>query len=132
MSSSEESIPEILVRIPDQLTDLIRSEFKLARAEMTETAKRSGQAAGLMSAGGFLAAFGFAALLATLILLLALVVPAWAAAGIVTAVLFLAALIAVLVGRNRIKQVSVAPQRAVDNVKQDVEQIKEGAHHDNS
>lgn len=131
MSSSEESVPEILTRLPGQLTDLMRSEFKLARAEMIENAKQSGQAAGFMGAGGFLAAFGFAGLLTTLILLLALVVPAWAAAGIVTLALFAAAGIAVVVGRSRIKHVSPTPETTVSNVKQDVEQIKEGAHHDN-
>ncbi|AFV90736.1 Integral membrane protein [Acidipropionibacterium acidipropionici ATCC 4875] len=131
MNSSEESVPEILTRLPGQLTDLMRSEFKLARAEMTENAKQSGQAAGFMGAGGFLAAFGFAGLLTTLILLLALVVPAWAAAGIVTLALFAAAGIAVVVGRSRIKHVSPTPETTVSNVKQDVEQIKEGAHHDN-
>lgn len=98
---------------------------------MTENAKQSGQAAGFMGAGGFLAAFGFAGLLTALILLLALVVPAWAAAGIVTLVLFAAAGIAVLAGRSRIKHVSPTPETTVSNVKQDVEQIKEGAHHDN-
>lgn len=131
MNSSEESVPEILTRLPEQLTDLMRIEFKLARAEMTENAKQSGQAAGFMGAGGFLAAFGFAGLLTTLILLLALVVPAWAAAGIVTLALFAAAGIAVVVGRSRIKHVSPTPETTVSNVKQDVEQIKEGAHHDN-
>jgi len=131
MNSSEESVPEILTSLPGQLTDLMRSEFKLARAEMIENAKQSGPAAGFMGAGGFLAAFGFAGLLTTLILLLALVVPAWAAAGIVTLALFAAAGIAVVVGRSRIKHVSPTPETTVSNVKQDVEQIKEGAHHDN-
>ncbi|WP_341856660.1 phage holin family protein [Brachybacterium sp. GPGPB12] len=78
----------------EQTARLVRDELKLARAEYTEKAKQGGTAAGLFGAGAILAWFGVGTLLATLILVLALFLPAWAAALIVTAAVFIAAGIA--------------------------------------
>ena len=71
-----------------QIPELIRSEMRLAQAEVAEKGKRAGIGIGMFSAAGLLGFFGFAVLLATFVLLLDLVLPAWAAALIVAVVLF--------------------------------------------
>ena len=66
-----------------QIPELVRSELRLAQAELTEKGKRVGIGAGLFGAAGLLAFFGAATLIATAVLALALVLPAWLAALIV-------------------------------------------------
>src|SRR3954447_9247497 len=74
-----------------QMSTLVRDEMRLAQAEMTEKGKKAGIGIGLFSAAGLLAFFGLATVIATVVLALALVMPAWLAALIVAVVLFAAA-----------------------------------------
>jgi apolipoprotein N-acyltransferase len=62
---------------------------------------------------GFLAAAAAAAL--------ALVLPSWAALLIVAGVFLLAAVVAVMIGRARMKSPPIAPEKAKANLKEDVE-----------
>lgn len=131
-SSSQPSLAELISRLSEQTSRLVRDELKLARAEMTATAKQGGVGAGLLGAGGVLAAYGFAALIATAIIALALVLPAWAAALIVTAVLFIAAAIAALVGKKKVQDLSLTPERTIDSVQEDIAEVKGQTHHDHA
>ena len=74
-----------------QVPELIRSELRLAQAEMAEKGKRAGLGIGMFSAAGLLAFFGLGTLIATAVLALSLVMDAWLAALIVAVVLFAAA-----------------------------------------
>src|SRR5689334_13639313 len=74
-----------------QLSTLVRDEMRLAQAEMTQKGKAAGLGIGLFGAAGVVALFGVGTLIATVILALALAIPAWLAALIVTVVLFVVA-----------------------------------------
>jgi uncharacterized membrane protein YqjE len=125
-SSSDVSTSELISRLTQQSTDLIRSELRLAQAEMTEKAKHAGVGAGLFGGAGVVALYGGGALVATIILALALVMPAWLAALIVTVVLFAVAGVVALMGKKQVSQATpAAPQHTIDSVKQDVDTIKE-------
>ncbi|WP_367650344.1 phage holin family protein [Nocardioides sp. zg-DK7169] len=114
-------------RLTEQVPQLIRSELRLAQAELTEKGKRAGLGLGAFGAAGLIALYGLGALIAGLILLLALVLPAWASALIVAGVLFVIAAVAAVVGRREVKQATpAAPERAVAGVKQDVATLKGG------
>jgi len=104
----------------------------LAKVELTNSAKHAGLGAGLFSVAGVLAWFGLGALIATAIIALDLVLPLWAAALIVTVVLFVAAGIAALVGKKQVQQVTPTPERTVENVKLDVQEVKESRSHDHT
>jgi hypothetical protein len=79
----------------------------------------------MFSAAGLLGFFGFAVLLATFVLLLDLVLPAWAAALIVAAVLLVAAGIAALMGKKKVAEAGApVPERAIEGIKQDVATVK--------
>ncbi|WP_193106752.1 phage holin family protein [Brachybacterium sp. FME24] len=121
----EPSVADLVDRLSEQTSRLVRDELRLARAEYTEKAKQGGTAAGLFGAGAVLAWFGLGALIATAILLLALVLPAWAAALIVTAVIFAAAGIAALLGKKKTEGLSPTPERTVATVRRDADEIKE-------
>ncbi len=114
-------------RLSEQIPELIRSEVRLAQVELTEKGKRAGIGVGMFSAAGLLAFFGLATLITTAILALALVLPAWAAALILAGALFVAAAIAAVIGRNRVKTATPAkPELAMEGVRRDMAAIKGG------
>jgi uncharacterized membrane protein YqjE len=111
-----------------QIPELIRSEIRLAQAEMAEKGKRAGIGIGLFSGAGLLAFFGLATVIATAILALSLVVDAWLAALIVAVVLFAAAAVLGLGGKKQVQEATPpAPERAVEGVKEDIATVK-GQH----
>lgn len=128
----ESSTAELISRLADQTSRLVRDEMRLAQAEFASKAKRGGIGVGLLGAGGVLAWFGMGSLVATAIIALSLIVPAWAAALIVTVVLFIAAGIAALVGKKKVSNVSPVPDHTIANVKADINEVKERTHHDNA
>ncbi|MFD8308378.1 phage holin family protein [Streptomyces sp. NPDC059690] len=120
---------ELVQRASQQLTELVRGEMKLAQAEMKEKSKRYGKGGGLFGGAGLVGFLMAQAMVATAIAGLAVPLPVWAAALIVTAVLGVIAAVMVLSGRKQIKEgAPPTPERTVQSVKADVAEIKESAH----
>lgn len=114
--------------LTQQVPQLIRSEIRLAQAEMTEKGRRAGLGIGMFSAAGLLAFFGAACVVATAVLALAHAVPDWLAALIVAAVLFVVAGIVAMLGRSEVRRATPpAPEQAIEGVKEDIAVVK-GAH----
>jgi uncharacterized membrane protein YqjE len=125
VNDADPTLGALVNQLTTEVPDLIRSEIRLAQAEMTEKGKRAGIGIGMFSGAGLLGFFGFGTLLATVILALALVMDAWLAALIVTVVLFIGAAVLALVGKNKVQEATPAmPQRAVDGVKEDIATVK--------
>ena len=111
--------------LTQQVPQLIRSEIRLAQAEMTEKGKRAGLGVGMFSAAGLLAFLGLCCVVATGILALAHALPDWLAALVVAVVLFLGAGVAALMGRKEVRQATPpAPERAIEGVKEDIAVVK--------
>ncbi|HET8960786.1 phage holin family protein [Nocardioides sp.] len=124
---SEEPIGALVHRLSEQIPELVRSELRLAQAELTEKGKRAGLGIGMFSAAGLLAFLGLSTLVATAILALALVLPGWAAALIVAVLLFAGAGVAAVVGKKEVDQATPpAPERTIANVREDVATVKGG------
>ncbi|UFR00209.1 phage holin family protein [Streptomyces sp. Go40/10] len=120
---------ELVQRASRQLTELVRTEMRLAQAEMKEKGKRYGKGGGLFGGAGLVGLLMLQALVATVIAALALVLPVWAAALIVTAVLGVIAAAMAMSGKKQIAQAAPpTPEQTVENVKADVAEIKESAH----
>ena len=108
-----------------QIPDLIRSEIRLAQAEVAEKGKAAGIGIGMFSAAGLLAFFGLGTLIATAILGLATVLDAWLAALTVGAVLLALAGIVAMMGKSKVQQAGPPkPERAIEGVKEDIETVK--------
>ncbi|SDU38932.1 phage holin family protein [Jiangella alkaliphila] len=121
------SVAELVRQFSAQTSHLIRDEMRLAQAEMSQKARHAGIGLGLFGGAGLLAFFGTGALVTAAIAALALTsLDVWAAALIVAAALFALAGVAALLGRGETKQASPTPERTVENVKRDVEELKEG------
>ena len=130
-SGGDREVPagQLVKQLSEQVSLLVRDELKLATLEMTGKAKTAGRGAGLFGGSGVLALYGTGCLLAAGIIALAGVISPWLAALIVGVALFAAAGIAALSGRSQLKKATPpVPSRAAQNVKADVEQIKESAH----
>jgi YihY family inner membrane protein len=124
VDSRELSTMQLVGRVAGDVGTLVRKEVELARQEVTEgIASRLQGAAAFAGAAvmglylvGFLAAAGAAAL--------ALVLPLWASLLIVAGVFLLLVLMAALFGRARMRSSSIAPEKARENIKEDVEWAK--------
>ncbi|OBF29570.1 hypothetical protein A5724_25065 [Mycobacterium sp. ACS1612] len=126
--TAEPTIGELMGQLSSQVSRLIRDEMRLAEKEFQQSAKHAGIGAGLFSVAGLLAFFGAATVIAAAVAALSLVLPVWAAALIVGAVLILAAGIAAFAGRSQAKEVTPAAPRTVETVKADIQEIKDARH----
>lgn len=123
-AAGEPSTAELLHRATEQLSRLVRDELALARAELTEKGRHAGIGVGLFGGGGALALYGLGTLIAALVLLLALVMPAWLAALLVAVVLFAVAAGLALSGRRQVRRaVPPVPTAAVDSVRADMDTV---------
>ena len=128
VNGSDPTLGAIVNQLTTQVPELIRSEIRLAQAEVTEKGKRVGIGIGMFSGAGLMALYGFGTLLATIILVLSLLMDPWIAALIVTVVLFIVAGVLALLGKNQVQEATpFAPERAVTGVKEDIATVK-GQH----
>ncbi len=126
--SGQEPVGELVQRASQQLTELVRGEMRLAQAEMKEKGKRYGKGGGLFGGAGLVGFLMLQALVATAIAALAVPLPVWAAALIVTAVLGVIAAVMALSGKKQVsKAAPPTPEQTIENVKADVAEIKESA-----
>ncbi len=124
-TAADPTLGALVHDLSQQVPDLIRSELRLAQAEMTEKGKRAGLGIGMFSAAGLLAFFGVGCVITTLILALAHALPDWLSALIVALVLFAGAGIVALLGKREVEQaVPPAPEQAIEGVKEDIAVVK--------
>jgi cytochrome c biogenesis protein CcdA len=121
----KKSVFKLIGELPGLISTLIRDEIESLKQELITRAKAAGIAAGFFAGAAVFGYFGAFALLATVILVLAIWLPAWAAALIVTVLLFLVAGVLALIGVRRMQRgVPPVPQSSIDSVKSDVQALK--------
>jgi uncharacterized membrane protein YqjE len=126
-SGPRPSVGELFSRLSEQTSRLVRSEIELAKSELSIKAKAGAVGAGLLGGAALFGFFAFAVLITTVILALSEVLEPWLAALIVAVVLLLIAAVLAFLGKRSLdKGVPPKPERTAENVKQDVEAVKEG------
>jgi Putative Actinobacterial Holin-X, holin superfamily III len=116
---------ELVKRLAEETSTLVRQELELARAEVTQKAKKTGFGLGELGAAGIASLYALGALTACAIAALALALPVWLSALIVAAVYAIVALILALVGRNQLRQgLPPVPEQTQETLKEDVEWLK--------
>lgn len=126
--SSEPTVAQLVQQVTEDSTRLVRTELKLAQLEMTQKAKTAGVGLGAFGAAGILALYGVGCLILAAVYALSLVLPGWAAALIVGAVVLAVAGVAAVIGKKKVAEAAPPlPDAAVENVKADVAEIKESA-----
>lgn len=127
--SGQEPVSELVQRASQQLTELVRGELRLAQAEMKEKGRRYGKGGGLFGGAGVVGLLTLQALVATVIAALAVPLPVWAAALIVTTALGVITAVLAVTGKKQVGRASPpTPEQTIENVKADLAEIKESAH----
>ncbi|MER5961395.1 phage holin family protein [Streptomyces sp. NPDC002057] len=126
---ADEPVGDLVSRASRQLSELVREEMQLARAELAQKGRRFGRGGGLVGGAGLVGVFAAQALIGAAIAALALLVPVWAAALLVAALLAAVAAFMAAAGRKQIAEAGTpVPEQTIDNIKADVAEIKEKAH----
>ncbi|MBD8078820.1 phage holin family protein [Cellulosimicrobium arenosum] len=121
------TVGQLVERLSEQATRLVRSEIALAKDELTTKAKHAGIGIGMLVVGGVLVLYGIGFLFQSAVEGLATVWPVWLAALAVGAVIVLLAALLAFVGIKQLKRgVPPVPTDAVSSVKEDVSVVKEG------
>lgn len=122
----ERTLGTIIKDLTADLSMLFRSEIALFKLEIKEAIGKLGTGGGLLAGAAFLALIGLAFLFVTITLgLVALGVPAWLSALIVTLVLFAAAAVLGIMGKKKLQTVNFVPSEAIEHVKNDIDTLKE-------
>lgn len=128
-----DSIPELLRRLRDDTSLLVRQEIALAKTEITEKATRVGRNVGYLVVGGLVA---YAALIFFLLFISAVLTNVLVALGLEGSAVWLSPLIvAIVVGlisysmiKKALETLSkepLAPEKTVESLKEDKEWVKE-------
>ena len=121
----DESTGQLVKDLSREVSQLVREEIALAKAEMTQKGKQAGIGAGLLSGAAVFALSVVGGSMAFLILLLDVVMPSWLAALLVTLVYAAVAAVLALVGKKRISEAAPpAPEQTIESVKEDVQWAK--------
>lgn len=124
-ASASDSTGDLVRRLSDDASTLIRQEVELAKAELSEKAKQAGIGAGMFGGAGVVGLLATGALTACLILALAEFVAPWLAALIVTVVYGAIAAVLVLRGRKKVEEAGPPqPEQTVETLKEDVQWAK--------
>lgn len=122
------STGELISELSQTTSALVRDEIRLATAELKEKGKHAGIGVGMFGAAGIVALFGGGALVATAIAGLAMAMDTWAAALIVTVVLFAVAGVLALLGKKQVGEATPPmPEQAMEGLQADVATVKEHA-----
>ncbi|SEC85966.1 Putative Holin-X, holin superfamily III [Nocardioides exalbidus] len=124
-----QTLGALVHQLSEQIPGLVRSEIRLAQAEVAEKGRHVGIGIGMFGAAGLLGFLSLASFVAAAILGLAQVVDGWLAALIVAVVLLGATAVAGLLGKGQVSEATPpAPERAIDGIKEDIATMK-GDHH---
>ena len=127
-TTEERPLAELSKQLSEQTTRLAQLELDLAKAEVSEKAKRLGIGAGAFGGAALVGLFALGALTATLILALTTFLAPWLAALIVTALYGAIAGLLALTGKRKVDEgTPPVPERAIESTKQDVEHAKRSA-----
>ena len=123
----ERTLGQLVVQATQDLTEIVRGEVALAKAEIAADVRNGAMAGGMFGAAGYLG------MLASILLSVAAAyglretgLPAWAAFLIVALVYLLVAAVLVLVGRSRVKQVG-PPTMTIQSTKETIAAVKPGS-----
>jgi uncharacterized membrane protein YqjE len=125
MANHEPSIADLIREAIRDAQDLVRTEIALARAELRDEVSRLGAGAAMLASAAMAALLGLGFLGTTIAWAISALAgwPAWAGFGIVTVLMFGAAVALAVIGRRRMTAARHMPH-TVDTVKENLQWIK--------
>jgi uncharacterized membrane protein YqjE len=120
----QRSVPEVLQDIIGNIEQIIRSEFRLAKTELSEEACKAARPARTLGVGLLIGFYGLGLLLLAIVYGLAIIMSIWLAALIVGAVLAVIASIFISSGATKLKQLNATPDKAIRSMEENVQWAK--------
>ncbi|MFI9065605.1 phage holin family protein [Streptomyces sp. NPDC053429] len=118
-AASDPSIGELIGEISQDLSQLVRDEIELAKAEIKQESAKAGKAVGMLGGAGYAGHLVLLLGSLTVVFALANVMDlAWAAL-IVTALWAVAGAVLYVRGRERLRAVNLKPEQTVETLKED-------------
>jgi uncharacterized membrane protein YqjE len=122
---ADRPIGELLRELGDEISTLVRQEIALAKVEIAEKTKPAVASAGMFGGTALLGLGAFGALTTFLIALIALWVPVWASALIVTVVYGIVAFVLAQTGKKKLHEAApLVPEQTAQTVREDIEWAK--------
>ncbi len=103
------------------LQDIVRSEVRLARAEVREEAGKAANAGKLAAAGAVFALYAGGFLLLAIVRLLDTRMATWLSALLVAVAAGILGAALLAAGRKRLKDVKAKPEKTIDSVKENLQ-----------
>jgi hypothetical protein len=120
-TAPDRSVPDLVRQLAQETATLVRQELALARAEVTQTARRTGIGIGELGGAAIAGLFALACLTGAAVAALALALPVWLAALIVGAAYGVAGALLGLRGRRQVvAAMPPQPEQTIETVKEDV------------
>ena len=126
LDADERSIQDVVRDIVADIQNIVRSEIKLAKIELGETARGARSSAIALVGGGLIGIYAIGFVLLAAMFALEIVLPGWLAALIVGVVLAIGAAIGLSAGLKRLKTLRM-PEKTIQTVKEDFQWTKEQA-----
>jgi Putative Actinobacterial Holin-X, holin superfamily III len=119
------SLFRLIGDIPGLLSQLVRSEIEQLKSELTAKLKSAAIGIGFVVGAASVAFLALVTLIIAAIFGLAEVMPAWAAALVVSGVLLLITAVFALIGVSQLKRgAPPVPEKTIDSIRKDVNTIK--------
>lgn len=126
-ASGERTLGQLVSDVSTDLSQIMRGEIELAKAEIKQDVTHAGKGAGMFAGAAVFALYGLGLLFLGLAGVIAIWLSWWAGLLIMAALLFIVAGILAMIGKGQVSQVKGKPEKAIDQGKQTVEKIKASA-----
>ena len=118
MTTTDRPVGSILLDIVGNIQSIVRSEVRLAKTELREELSGAGSAVARTTVGALLGAYAGLFAMVAVVSALALYMPMWLAALVVSLTLGIAGLTTVMSGLRLFARVDLVPDQAVQSVKE--------------
>lgn len=125
--ASERSLGELVSDVSADISQIMRGELELAKAEIKHDVTHAGKGAGMFAGAALFGLYGLGLLFLGLAGVIAIWLPWWAGLLIMAAVLFIVAGVLALVGKKSMSNVQGKPKKTIDQAQQTVTALKGAA-----
>jgi uncharacterized membrane protein YqjE len=126
--AEERSISTILQDVLGDVSEIVRSEIKLAKTEVTAEANQIVRTLPIIGVGALFAVGAFGLALTAGVLAFGLIVPYWAAALILFGLTVIVAAVCIGFGIARLKSVRLKPVKTIQTLEENAQWLKTQTH----
>lgn len=126
-ASGERTLGQLVSDVSADVSQIMRGELELAKAEIKQDVTHAGKGAGMLAGAAVFALYGLGLLFLGLAGVIAIWLDWWAGLLIMAALLFVVAGVLALIGKGQVSQVKGKPEKAIDQGKQTIEKLKASA-----